>query len=146
MTLTLSQTHLRWRPLLVVALAVTAFMAPATASAALWTTSTTTTLAVTTSPAAAAPAAPVGLGCTTPGNKQVTLSWTTVPDVTYDLMVPGYPPPLRSEVMPPVVLTQADIGAGRLSIQVRARNSFGSTLSTEYFDIKLSSNSCVVTR
>lgn len=132
MTTTRRQERTPRRSLLVVALGVLAFTTPATAASALWSTTTTTTLAVTTSPAVAAPS---GLSCTIPSSKRVTVSWTTVSGLTYDLVLPTGTP-VKSAVTPPVTLTGADLG-GNANVYVRATNTAGSAVSSQYFEISI---------
>lgn len=130
-----------WRPIAVAALALAAFLGPATASSALWSTSTTTTLSVSTSPVVVAPAPPSGLSCQLlTGKKNVSLGWTTVSGVTYDLVRTGTATPLKSSVTPPVTLTPGDVGMNDASVYVRATNAAGSTLSSQYFAIHVSSD------
>ena len=135
MTATRCQARPPWRPLLVAALAVLAFVTPATAASALWSTTTTTTLSVATSPAVVPPAAPSGLSCPTPSSKRVNVSWTAVTGLTYDLVL-GTGTPVKSAVSPPVTLTGADV-SGAATVFVRATNTAGWAVSSQYFDISI---------
>lgn len=134
------------RPLLVLGLCLAAFLAPASVAYALWSTAATGTLnvSVASSPANSGPAAPEGLACTSSKNdKAVTLSWKTVPGVTYAVLHRGTSTVVVSPVTSPKTLNDKNM-TNNVQLVIRASDASGSSSSAQYFDIQLAAGTCVV--
>ena len=130
------------RTIIISAIGVMAFLAPATTAYALWSTSATATLTVST--AASAPVPPGGITCQ--GNRDsISLSWPAVPGATeyriYRLDGPVYVPLATTTITTSPAFSEASMlepqnPNNKYNVVVRSYSSAGSFAESAAFEIR----------